>query len=578
MKKIRSSSNIVALAMLFIAGIVAIVPYLTANTLHSGVDMSFHLNRIYDLAQNIKNGNYFSYIETYANNQVGVPINMVYGALPLYPFSLMLNIFSNKIIAIYLGYLVIVWISLMISYYVGLKYWQKDEKRAILFAVVYVLSTYNFSWMFGTFDLGQVSGYVFLPLIVYGTYSIFYRSSREWWLLSIGMIGLIYSHMLSTLIYSFLVGVLVIIALFTAPDFWKKIKYFLYAVMVSLLGTAFYWSTLYCVYNSNKLFITKSNGIPTAGLKFGDAILSIFNNDGSIGVLLGVLLIIGLVLWKKQNAEAKVAAVIGIVFLLATTNIFDFAWNFINKTPLTIIQWPGRLLCVVNFFIAVFATETLFILISESKHKNKGYILSVIIAIFVVLSNSYTFLNTHQQQPVVNYEPSVQKQLPFTDYQITSNVGFNYLVTGYNQGVGSIDYWPEISMKDGSVVREIVQHIAIINTKKVKLQPISITDGINYQLTTNKKDSSVDLPFLNYNSYEIQVDGRKENYFKTRRGTIGVKISKIGQHEIKIKYVVPKMVKAAMIISWLTVILLLLFGIIRLLFRNTAFYKKRPNL
>ena len=58
MKKIRSSSNIVALAMLFIAGIVAIVPYLTANTLHSGVDMSFHLNRIYDLAQNIKNGNY----------------------------------------------------------------------------------------------------------------------------------------------------------------------------------------------------------------------------------------------------------------------------------------------------------------------------------------------------------------------------------------------------------------------------------------------------------------------------------------------------------------------------------------
>ena len=71
-----------------------------------------------------------------------------------------------------------------------------------------------------------------------------------------------------------MVGVLVIIALFTAPDFWKKIKYFLYAVMVSLLGTAFYWSTLYCVYNSNKLFITKSNGIPTAGLKFGDAILS----------------------------------------------------------------------------------------------------------------------------------------------------------------------------------------------------------------------------------------------------------------------------------------------------------------
>lgn len=574
MKKLRSSSNIVALAILFITGIVAMVPYFAANSLHSGVDMSFHLNRIYDLAQNIRNGNYFSYIETYANNQVGAPINMVYGALPLYPFAVMLNIFSNKIIAIYLGYLVIVWISLMISYYVGLKYWQKDKKKAILFAVVYVLSTYNFSWMFGTFDLGQVSGYVFLPLIVYGTYSIFYCPSREWWLLSIGMIGLIYSHMLSTLIYSFLVGMLVIIALFTAPDFWKKIKYFLYAVIVSLLGTAFYWSTLYGVYSSNKLFITKSNDIPTAGLKFGDAILNIFNNDGSIGVLLGVLLIIGLVLWKKQNVEAKVAAVIGIVFLLATTNIFDFAWNFINKTPLIIIQWPGRLLGVVNFFIAIFATETLFILISESKRKNKGHILSVIIAIFVVLSNSYTFLNTHQQQPVVDYEPSVQKQLPFTDYQITSNVGFNYLVTGYNQGVGSIDYWPEISMKDESVVREIMQHMAIINTKKVKLQPTSITDGINYQLTTNKKGSSVDLPFLNYNSYEIQVDGRKENYFKTSRGTIGVKINKAGQHEIKIKYVVPKMMKAAMVVSWLTVILLLLFGIIRLLFRNTALYKK----
>nr|WP_039122070.1 hypothetical protein [Ligilactobacillus ruminis] len=89
--KIRNISNfaknIIAILVCAIVSIIVILPYIHNGALHCGVDMSFHLNRAYDLCENKRNGNFFPHISTYSFNQVGAAINMAYGALPLYPIE-----------------------------------------------------------------------------------------------------------------------------------------------------------------------------------------------------------------------------------------------------------------------------------------------------------------------------------------------------------------------------------------------------------------------------------------------------------------------------------------------------------
>ncbi|MCP0887200.1 hypothetical protein LB941_07615 [Ligilactobacillus sp. WILCCON 0076] len=557
----NKQKHILAIIVCLIASILVMVPYFCSNSLHAGVDMSFHLNRIYDLAQNIKDGKLFSYIETYAMNQVGTPINMVYGALPIYPFAVALILISNPVQAIYAGWWFIVLVSMLISYWCGLKYWQGNKKKALLFSFMYVLSAYNFSWMFLTFDVGQTAGYVFLPLIIYGTYSIFFREKKGWILLSFGMTGVVYSHVLSFLMYVVVVMMLIVIAFFTSQNFWRKTKYIIYAGITTLLMTSFYWSTLFTVYSSNKLFITKSGTLTTASVGLGDSIISSLNNNESIGALITILVFMGLFLWKKQNMVTKFSGIIGIVFFVATTNIFESIWNFINKTPIIVLQWTGRILCISNFFLAIFAVETIWIIISSNtKYMRHSFIVVLGITVFALLSNSYSFLNSRTSQTVINFKPSNSKTLPFSDYQITSKIGFNYMVKNFNEGVGSIDYWPLVSMKNYTV--DIKNHIALIDGKRTKIKPYSIPNGISYRIYSAKDRTTVDLPFLNYNSYTVTINGKKVGYTKTKRSTIGVTLNK-GHNNIKIVYKVSFVIKVAEFVSWITLAVIVIASTIK---------------
>ena len=63
--------------------IITLSPLICSRHLYTGIDMGFHLNRAYDLAQNLKNGNLFPFVTTYAFNHLGTQVNMAYGLLPV---------------------------------------------------------------------------------------------------------------------------------------------------------------------------------------------------------------------------------------------------------------------------------------------------------------------------------------------------------------------------------------------------------------------------------------------------------------------------------------------------------------
>ncbi|WP_281164465.1 6-pyruvoyl-tetrahydropterin synthase-related protein [Liquorilactobacillus sicerae] len=555
LKKYKLKTKIWDLLVCFIASIVVLFPYFHSGVLHSGVDMSFHLSRVYDLEQNLKHGYIFSYLSTYSFNQLGMPINMVYGFLPLYPLAVGTLLLKNPVTGIYLGIWCIVFASMLISYWIGKKFWVNNRQKSLIFSFIYVLSAYNFSWLFKTFDLGQASGYVFLPMVVYGTYSIFYREKKEWYLLALGMTAVIYCHILSVMMYSVVVFLLLIIAAFTAKRFFENLRYVILAVIFTLFTTSFFWVNLITVYSKTDILTTKLGGFSSAGTNLGDAFLNALNNNGSIGPMIFIITIIGFILWKKQNVEMRIIGIIGTTFFVATTTIFDFAWNFLTKTPVVMLQWPGRLLCISNFFLSIFVTETFFRIIKNLEESSIRYYVLLISVSLLSISGTYTFLNTSLNQDVINYAPSLSKQLPFSNYQVNSKRGYLFLVKGFNTGVGSIDYWPRKAVKYANDLRN---HEAILNNRVIKINPLSVHDGVIYKINIKKVAKKIDLPFLNYNlNYTITVNGKKVSSFETKRGSIGLIIHR-GENTVKIVYKPTILTRLVMMINWISIFMLLL--------------------
>ena len=523
--------------------------------------MSFHLNRIFEIAQNLKHGNIFSYISTYSLNQVGTPINMVYGSLPLYIIAILVCFISNPIVAVYLGIWVLIAISLILNYWVALKYWKKDKLKALLFTFVYVISVYNFNSIFHAFDLGQSFSLIFLPLIAYGTYSIFFTEKSEWYLLAIGMTAVVYTHILSTLLYSTVVAVITIIGLYKSSHRLKNILNLLYAILATLLCTSFFWITFIKALTSTKLSVTMDISVAFANLSAGNFLLSTLDNMSitGLGLIIVIPTLIGLLSWKKITSIQKFTAIAGIIYCLIATNEFNVVWNFLDMTPFRSIQWPSRFVTIGFFFLAVFSTEIIAQLIRhDEEHIKLRYSLVIALVLFLTLSSSYSFVNSSKNAKAIDFTPTVKHTLPFQNYRIPDTKGFTRIVSGYNAGVGSIDYWPIKSIKKNEDIRN---HMAILGKKKRKVTPTSIPNGVVYHVTANKNNQEIDLPFLSYFKYKLTVNGTNTNYSVSNRGTIATKLPK-GNSTVKIQYKPDMSILIAQYFSLAMSLLLIVFSIL----------------
>ncbi len=558
MKLLKTNKEFLPILLILISSFFTLLPLIHGGILHYGVDMSFHLNRAYELAENLKHGALFPYIYTYSFNQVGMPLGMVYGAAPLYPIALSLIVFKNPIFAVYLGIWSIIFAGMLLNYWIGLKYWEHNRKKALLFSFLYVISNYVFNLFFGSFDLGQSGSLVFLPLIAYGAYSIFFKNHHEWYLLTLGMTGVIYTHILSTLMYSVLVMIITILGLVFADHKLKRFLSLIYAVILTLGTTLFSWISLFQTFSHNQLTVTKPSSISSAGQGVGDFLIKVLNSNSSfaLGIVTLVAAFAGFLTWKKHSVRVKVTGILGMTFCLVTTNEFNFAWYFLNKTPLTALQWPGRFYCIAFFLLSVFAVDSISILFANSKHKKLCYGFLLLCILFVSLSNTYTFIDDSKNQQPINFVPSKIKPLPSSNYKIVNKPGFTYVTSKYNTGVGSIDYWPTKSLPSSYDIRD---HIALVgnDNKRVKVNPASIPNGIQYNVSSTKPHSRIDLPFLYYFDYLVTTNGKRVKGLRSSRSTMLLDLQK-GNNKIQIKYIPSTKIKISKYVSFFAIITLIL--------------------
>ena len=193
--------------------LIYVIPIAVFNKGLNGADLSFHLNRLLGME-----GIYASPINFKAFYGIGLGVNYFYPFLTYYPFFVLYRLSHSVFLGYYIYQYLLTIITFLIAYYSVSNIMvieNKENKKdfaGLLFATLYTFSLYRLDNIVIRFATGEFIAYAFIPLVFYGLYNILKGDYRKWYILSIGMALVAYSHLISLLLTALLVGFIFIIA------------------------------------------------------------------------------------------------------------------------------------------------------------------------------------------------------------------------------------------------------------------------------------------------------------------------------------------------------------------------------
>lgn len=328
---------------LFIIGfaILLVTPQLFTRKVILGSDSIFHYNRFYEVAMQLKNGNFSYFLSLYGFQQSGRIVNALYG-----PFFAYLQGGLILISGTWFRYQIVSRVLLHIlaesSMYALLKQCKVKTSIALSLGLLYATT---FSIQYWTMRQGFSSWgaallpYCFIPAIHY----VFYQRVDQV-RLALSMALIFQIHVLSALMLAMMYLPFYLYTFVKATTSKKKetILKVLIAVILFLLLTVNVWGVLLYLRDANHLldpFINREigkNGID------GTARYWLYTPI-SLMVLLILQFIYAIVNWKKLARWKRILHFIYFVFFFLSTGLFPWQYLVENgNTFAELIQFPFR--------------------------------------------------------------------------------------------------------------------------------------------------------------------------------------------------------------------------------------------
>lgn len=340
-----------AVLIISLAAIIMVSPQIFYKSIMVGDDISFHFNRIYDLAHQIETGHYNYFQSIFGFNQSGRIVNALYGYDLAYFLAHLLLIFKTwtrfQIVSSFICY----FFSGM-SMYILLKYLKVSNKLSIILSMLYMscalISFYALIQSFISW------GGAFLPLLFMPAIKAVKdrKNPINPVFLAIPMSLLIATHILSAFI-----GVLAILPFFAVSFYYckDKIKWLTKAMLSVGLTVVLSLNSLYSyleVYSTNNLLRPFIN----TNMSNSTVMLSLTKNETrNLGLIISVLFVMHLLyvssIWKKISILEKLINLIGGLFLFISSNLVP--WNSLaGRFPfLTTFQFPMRFSIIAYILI-----------------------------------------------------------------------------------------------------------------------------------------------------------------------------------------------------------------------------------
>ncbi len=377
-----------------------------------GHDSGFHFLRIEGVYQGLASGQLPVRIQPNWLHGYGYPVSIFYGDALLYlPGAFRMLGFSIQ--EVYEGYVFAInGFTAALTFYC-LKRMLKDARIASLGSFLYTLSAYRLADVYTRAALGEYSAMAFLPLALYGFWSIFsdYSEKKNWMALALGFTGLLETHMLSTEMAAMLAGVFCLIMIrrvFQKETFLALIKAVAMAALLNLWFLIPFLDEMLHEKMKITAGILSGGGIQKNGVTVGE-LFRVWQHgtgiwpDGTQGELpLGIglamqlaflILALTLIACRRDKEERKLLTLnLGFALLALYGATKYFPWDFLENAGLhflSTLQFPWRLLGMGTLSLTVGACAALTYLKKQGRKKLVQLCTGLLVT-FTLLGSGYT--------------------------------------------------------------------------------------------------------------------------------------------------------------------------------------------
>lgn len=532
-KFIKEHKSKLILELIFILlAILFVLPFVSHGFIPAGDDLGYHFDRVIEIANNFKHGNFFPQMYTYTFYRWGYLLNSFYPWLTIVPFAIFKNIFANQVIAFAWGFGLYIFIGLNLTYHVSNKLF-KNKVQSFFTALIYIFSGYLLTDGYSRFAFGEFIAMIFIPVCLYGFYAVLFGNKKDWPYLAFGMSAIMLSHVLSTFITTLTFAILFVVLFHWVEDRKERIKRLVYAIGVFITSSAIF--LLPFVQQELYQKFGQPSPMPLGGPNFGDNIISALNsnNGDNLGFIIISVLILGLVFWKALNKLEKSCYIIGTIILALTTSLFP--WTMLTNTFLDVIQFTFRFDMIITPLYAVVAGKIVRVALDKLLAKNTDQIKKNLISVGALLIILVPWLGDVTN--ILNYQMAGTPE----EYRFTKS----YKIFNDQNGLWMDQYTP---LKGQDALAGVTQHQATVDGDQVTLSSKdikSLPNALKYSGEEIDNASNVILPTYDYKNIHVYRNGKEAKWHSTSQDLVNVTK---GSGPITVKYVLS-------FIDWLGIIL-----------------------
>lgn len=479
-----------------------------------GDDIEFHKNRIEGLYEAISNGVWFPKLNMIMMNTMGYASSIFYSDFFLY-IPALFRLIGFSISEAYISFMVIINFFTFVISYTSFYSIKNSLTKSFLFSLLFTTAPYRLLDLTTRAALGELLALTFLPLAFAGLYHILYGEPSKWYFLAIGMTFIIYSHILSAVMFALLVAIFLILNTKQLIKQRERVLSLIYSVVLTIALTLTYFIPV-LEQTLSQSFKVGNNPIFYMSEKatdLGSLIVNSLSNKGTpnLGILLLIFLVIySVIIYKIKDKKIKDIYFVAVLLFIVVTNLFP--WKLLDQTFFNTIQFPWRFLGFVSLLVCwIVAEDPLHWVLKDKKKMASVCFLSLFLLI------SYT----------------VNMRVNAPDEEVKSYEEFNQLDLSY-LGAGK-EYLPQSS--DYDVLKEQPLQ-PTYDKEQLKIDDYNKNrDRISFTFDSESKQK-ITLPLIYYKGYtaEIAGDGIVSQPFldKEENGQLSVIVN--GKGEITIQY------------------------------------------
>lgn len=500
---LRKHKIIMQLLIALIIAIAFTFPYLTKDFLGIEHDTFFHLSRITGLATSIKEGNFFTSIYPYKNNGFGYASPLFYCDF----FIIIPAIFYLCGLSLASSYKLLIFLFTFFSALATedlLSRISKNNKIMIIGTIAYTFSNYHITDVYVRGALGEVSAMMFLPILLSAIYEVIYNQKvNKWYLLTLSLTGLIFSHNLT-----FLLGMIVLV-IFICINLKKINKRIFLSIFkgcfIAFLLTAWFtlpmleqtsYQDMYLHYYGSSSSL-ESYTMPIWKFFANTTIFGYGENTQPVNkamlVNVGWFLTLIPVFYffkKKKNTFVYHTCILGYIFMILPINFIP--WKYLAL--FRILQFPWRLELLAMTLLTIPAS---FIVTSVPKNERK--LITSICAFFLLIEGAYHLY------PVYSRTFGITSANTYEDITTGKLCDPYYSATYMRVELAGGDYLP----MDSVDFRTYTPTIKTTSSEETNIDYTKEGTTLTFDIREQYQNVQLVLPITTYKGYHLYYNGEE---------------------------------------------------------------------